>query len=801
MRAALFLLAICGPVCRGRAEASAPSPRELPLLWDELRGLREMVLELKAEGVERRQALRGVESRLRDREQEVEQHARSLERLRAAAGSCQSEETRRNLLEELRSGLISRMEKLEKQGKVCAAEVAELRSKANSSESSMEELERKNAALAAELPFLQTRLRASESTIDQLKRNNAVLTAKLCHTETLMEDLRGQISEFPTSNSSTTVIPEVSALEGRLNVQLEKLQANANAQTDVVNQLQDRLSAAGHQLLEVQMETTAHLSSMESRLTDKLNSTAADMEVRLRSTETQLEQLGTDTAAMELRLGEKEKLLEDLKTGNSELESRLLVSEKQLGDLKSENSDMEVRLRSTETHLEQLGTDTSAMEVRLGEKEKLLDDLKTENSELESRLVVSEKLLGDLKSENSALEVRQRVTEKLLENLKTGHSAQTDVVNQLQDRLSAAGHQLLEVQMETTAHLSSMESRLTDKLNSTAADMEVRLRSTETHLEQLGTDTAAMEVRLGEKEKLLEDLKTENSELESRLVASEKQLGDLKSENSDMEVRLRSTETQLEQLGTETAAMEVRLGEKEKLLEDLKTENSELESRLVVSEKQLGDLKSENSVCEAQLSAVTVRLNVTEEQLDRLKTQITVRAVELVSISDTLRGAQRKTEELQVRLRVAEAAVNELKMKNRDPLKVGFSAGLTDAGPVGPFDEESTLIFSKTITNIGQGYNQSAGVFTAPTRGVYFFSFTVADYLKGYMGLYLYRNNQPVVFNLDLNDHGGYASTSNALALQLEEGDQIRLSLPASYRLYDDSRNFSVFSGFLLFPV
>ncbi|CAG5866972.1 unnamed protein product [Menidia menidia] len=337
-------------------------------------------------------------------------------------------------------------------------------------------------------------------------------------------------------------------------------------------------------------------------------------------------------------------------------------------------------------------------------------------------------------------------------------SAQTDVVNQLQDRLSAAGHQLLEVQMETTAHLSSMESRLTDKLNSTA-DMEVRLRSTETQLEQLGTDTAAMELRLGEKEKLLEDLKTENSELESRLVVSEKQLGDLKSENS------------------------------------------ELESRLVVSEKLLGDLKSENSVCEAQLSAVTVRLNVTEEQLDRLKTQITVRALELVSISDTLRGAQRKTEELQVRLRVAEAAVNELKMKNRDPLKVGFSAGLTDAGPVGPFDEESTLIFSKTITNIGQGYNQSAGVFTAPTRGVYFFSFTVADYLKGYMGLYLYRNNQPVVFNLDLNDHGGYASTSNALALQLEEGDQIRLSLPASYRLYDDSRNFSVFSGFLLFPV
>uniref|UniRef100_A0A3Q1IJE1 C1q domain-containing protein n=1 Tax=Anabas testudineus TaxID=64144 RepID=A0A3Q1IJE1_ANATE len=134
-------------------------------------------------------------------------------------------------------------------------------------------------------------------------------------------------------------------------------------------------------------------------------------------------------------------------------------------------------------------------------------------------------------------------------------------------------------------------------------------------------------------------------------------------------------------------------------------------------------------------------------------------------------------------------------------LKVAFSVGLTDSGPVGPFDEERTLIFSKTLTDVGHAYDRAAGVFTAPVRGVYFFSFTAADYLKGYMGLYLYRNNQPIIFNLDLNDHGGYASMSNGVALKLEEGDRVRLSLPASYRLYDDSRNFSVFSGFLLFAL
>lgn len=93
------------------------------------------------------------------------------------------------------------------------------------------------------------------------------------------------------------------------------------------------------------------------------------------------------------------------------------------------------------------------------------------------------------------------------------------------------------------------------------------------------------------------------------------------------------------------------------------------------------------------------------------------------------------------------------------------------------------------------------GVFTAPVGGVYVFSFTAADFLKGYMGVTLYRNQQPIVSSLDLNDHGGYASATNGALIPLEAGDRVRLSLPASYRLYDDTRSFSVFSGFLLFPL
>lgn len=56
----------------------------------------------------------------------------------------------------------------------------------------------------------------------------------------------------------------------------------------------------------------------------------------------------------------------------------------------------------------------------------------------------------------------------------------------------------------------------------------------------------------------------------------------------------------------------------------------------------------------------------------------------------------------------------DLEAPSTDPvpagtLKVAFSAGLTDSGSVGPFDDETTLIFSKTFSNVGGAYEPSTG--------------------------------------------------------------------------------------------
>ncbi|XP_075304554.1 uncharacterized protein LOC142366533 isoform X1 [Odontesthes bonariensis] len=367
--AALFLLTVCCSISQGWAEASASihhdiSP-EFPILWDELRGLKELVLSLKVEEVGRRQALRNVESQLRDKEVEVEQQRQSLDRLQVAV-EHQAEELRKTLLTELSSGLRRRVEELEKQSKARAAEMAQLQSRVNSSESSLDELTKKNSALAAELPFLQTRLRASESTVDQLRRKNTVLAARLCNTESLMEDLRGQISKFPASNSSFMMIPEVSALESRLNVQLENLQTNT----------EDQIS-----------EVRNKLNSSELHL-DLMRRNAADQTAQLFSVKTQLEEFKTQSAdqisEVRNKLNSSELHLDLMRRNAADQTAQLFSVKTQLEEFKTQSADQisEVRnkLNSSELHLDLMRRNTADQTAQLFSVKTQLEEFKTQSA-------------------------------------------------------------------------------------------------------------------------------------------------------------------------------------------------------------------------------------------------------------------------------------------------------------------------------------------------------------------------------------------------------------------------------------
>ena len=94
------------------------------------------------------------------------------------------------------------------------------------------------------------------------------------------------------------------------------------------------------------------------------------------------------------------------------------------------------------------------------------------------------------------------------------------------------------------------------------------------------------------------------------------------------------------------------------------------------------------------------------------------------------------------------------------------------------------------------------GMFIAPVRGAYYFRFSAFDNRNGnYFGLHLYHNNQRIMANWEYNNNEGHLYFSNALTLQLNEGDLVYMQLPNGYGLTDDENNHNTFSGFLLFSM
>uniref|UniRef100_A0AAX7SQR6 C1q domain-containing protein n=1 Tax=Astatotilapia calliptera TaxID=8154 RepID=A0AAX7SQR6_ASTCA len=484
----------------------------------------------------------------------------------------------------------------------------------------------------------------------------------------------------------------------------------------------------------------------------------------------------------------------------STLQSRLNSSERSTDDLKKKNSALaaelpflQTRLRASESTVEQLRRKNAVLAARLCNTESLMEELRQQISEFPASNASS--LTPDM------LELEARLGARL-EELSADAEVESAEVSALGSRLSEAERRLDELHTQTSAVTASWEENLLAvksqvqqlELTGTAQtdsvkQLQLKLNSTEHQIHELQTETSEIMNQLRDGEKRLEQLKAEHTaqtdsvkQLQLKLNSTEHQIHELQTETSDQSSKLTKLQTNVSASaslqGNLNTEMFTRLRRGDKQLEQLLSEHTAVDVRLRSSETQLEQLDTRAAGRDIELLATKLRLNVTKRQVDELTTQNTVRAAELESVSDRLTAAQRRAD---------------------GELRVAFSAGLTDSGSVGPFDEETTLIFSKIITNIGEAYNQTAGVFTAPVSGLYVFSFTAADYLKGYMGLYLYKNDKPIVFSLDLNDHGGYASTSNAVCLQLEEGDRVHLGLPASYRLYDDSRNFSVFSGFLLF--
>uniref|UniRef100_A0A673BE91 C1q-related factor-like n=1 Tax=Sphaeramia orbicularis TaxID=375764 RepID=A0A673BE91_9TELE len=130
--------------------------------------------------------------------------------------------------------------------------------------------------------------------------------------------------------------------------------------------------------------------------------------------------------------------------------------------------------------------------------------------------------------------------------------------------------------------------------------------------------------------------------------------------------------------------------------------------------------------------------------------------------------------------------------------KVIFSAATDGSGAVGPFNTDTILVYQTVMTNIGDAYNQTTGVFTTSVSGTYYFTFFYHAGREHPATLRLYKNEQLVARSHDhKGGDDGADNGGNAVILQLQKGDRVFVRLLAHTHIWAKN-HITTFSGFLI---
>ncbi|XP_016101794.1 collagen alpha-1(VIII) chain-like [Sinocyclocheilus grahami] len=170
----------------------------------------------------------------------------------------------------------------------------------------------------------------------------------------------------------------------------------------------------------------------------------------------------------------------------------------------------------------------------------------------------------------------------------------------------------------------------------------------------------------------------------------------------------------------------------------------------------------------------------------------------LIGIQSELAELKSTVSSLKTKLQVTE---EQLKQLRRNEYKVAFGATLGSTGNFGPFNSPVTLVYNNVYVNEGRAYNPNTGIFTAPVKGAYFFSFSGHNRSSKVLNLGLFKNGEQmvIVFNHPLGDR--YESTANSVSLTLEKGDRVYVRLRETSWVFDNYSHHNSFVGHLLFPL
>ncbi len=131
-----------------------------------------------------------------------------------------------------------------------------------------------------------------------------------------------------------------------------------------------------------------------------------------------------------------------------------------------------------------------------------------------------------------------------------------------------------------------------------------------------------------------------------------------------------------------------------------------------------------------------------------------------------------------------------------DGEKVAFSVHLRGDKAVS-LTGGSVVLFDQVLTNIGNGYNENSGAFTAPVAGTYFFTiYFMAGGTGKYAHLGIFVNGESKCTQYA---EGPYGVGTCSIIEELSVGDVVNVKIfyPATSNLYGSSSSYKHQHGFV----
>jgi len=183
-----------------------------------------------------------------------------------------------------------------------------------------------------------------------------------------------------------------------------------------------------------------------------------------------------------------------------------------------------------------------------------------------------------------------------------------------------------------------------------------------------------------------------------------------------------------------------------------------------------------------------------DNNVQKLKNNLIVLQKQVQSLTTTVESKNGEIEQLKTDM-------EGLASKDGEAKKVYFSAYLDKKGYV-----EDKLKFPKVLVNIGEAFDGPTGVFKAPFKGVYSFSFSGQQGTSVESGSYIevfVKKNGQTVFKImdDANTSGQdqiWQNINSSFSLELEENDTVYLELNANDKLFANGSERLTFMGQLI---